>query len=140
MMIRQTDAESSPATEVALLPCPFCGGSAGIERKGTAKQSSIIACNDCGCRLETGEIWNIGKRWNTRGPATGGDEPIVWMTINKETGHKMFWHKSPDVGPICFEIQPLYARPAAGGRCCSGGGVSPHCRSSIRSRDVQEPL
>lgn len=49
-----------------LLPCPFCGGKAEIERPGTAKQSCIIACDNCGCRLETGEVWSMGERWNSR--------------------------------------------------------------------------
>jgi Lar family restriction alleviation protein len=49
-----------------LLPCPFCGGEAKIERVGTARQSCIIACQECGCRLETGEVWTMGEQWNTR--------------------------------------------------------------------------
>lgn len=53
-----------------LLPCPFCGGKAVVERKGTAKQSCIIACESCGCRLETGEVWSMGDRWNTRHPVS----------------------------------------------------------------------
>lgn len=56
-------------SSVDLLPCPFCGGKAAIERPGTARQSCIVACEDCGCRLETGEVWNMGERWNTRTPA-----------------------------------------------------------------------
>jgi Lar family restriction alleviation protein len=49
-----------------LKPCPFCGGKAVVERVGTARQTTIITCDGCGCRLETGEIWSIGERWNTR--------------------------------------------------------------------------
>lgn len=53
-----------------LKPCPFCKGKAVIERKGTARASMIIACENCGCRLETGEIQGMTKpenyRWNTR--------------------------------------------------------------------------
>lgn len=52
--------------ELALLPCPFCGGDAAFERKGTHRQSCIVACRECGCRLETGEVWNSGNDWNTR--------------------------------------------------------------------------
>lgn len=56
----------------ALLPCPFCGGSASIERLGTPRQSTIYACDECGCSLETGEEWGHGARWNARAapPAT----------------------------------------------------------------------
>lgn len=52
--------------EAKLKPCPFCGGRAVVERKGSARQSHIISCEDCCCRLETGEIWNAGRAWNTR--------------------------------------------------------------------------
>lgn len=49
-----------------LKPCPFCGGIAEFERMGTPRQSCIIACTDCGCRLETGETWASGIAWNER--------------------------------------------------------------------------
>lgn len=49
-----------------LLPCPFCGGEAHFERVGTNKVSCIVACEDCGASLETGETWDSGANWNTR--------------------------------------------------------------------------
>lgn len=52
-----------------LLPCPFCGGEAEIERYGTARVSTIYQCADCGASLETGEVRNHGKLWNTRAPS-----------------------------------------------------------------------
>lgn len=61
--------------ENELLPCPFCGGKAVYDRVGTHKVSCIILCIDCGCRLETGEEWNSGRRWNTRRPDAPGQEP-----------------------------------------------------------------
>jgi Lar family restriction alleviation protein len=62
----------TPTTQdagLALLPCPFCGGTAEVERMGTPRVSMIYACEDCGARLETGEEW-LSKdcRWNTRAP------------------------------------------------------------------------
>ncbi len=51
-----------------LLPCPFCGGEAEVQQQGTNRQSHIIACTNCGCRLETGETWNAGSLWNKRQP------------------------------------------------------------------------
>ena len=62
-----TDGSRSGGQPV-LLPCPFCGGEAEVERSGTNRRSHIIACTDCGCRLETGETWNAGSAWNTRQP------------------------------------------------------------------------
>lgn len=52
--------------EIELLPCPFCGGEAEIEQQGTNRISTIYACLDCGCRLETNETFHFGKRWNQR--------------------------------------------------------------------------
>ncbi len=52
---------------VDLAPCPFCGGYAEFERMGGPRHSCIVACVECGCRLETNEQWpNIGKQWNVR--------------------------------------------------------------------------
>lgn len=51
---------------IQLLPCPFCGGEAEIERYGDPRQSTIYACANCGCRLETGEEWDHGTGWNER--------------------------------------------------------------------------
>ena len=51
-----------------LLPCPFCGGDAEIERLGTTRLSTIYQCTDCGCSLETGEEWGHGDGWNRRAP------------------------------------------------------------------------
>lgn len=49
-----------------LSPCPFCGGAAEFERKGTARASTIVTCTNCGATLETGEVWSRGEAWNTR--------------------------------------------------------------------------
>lgn len=51
---------------IELLPCPFCGDSNIIvERTGTTKQSCIVYCGECGCRLESNEI-GAGWYWNNR--------------------------------------------------------------------------
>lgn len=48
-----------------LKPCPFCGGAAVVEREGTPRQSCIVLCEDCGCRLESNEN-GAGHDWNQR--------------------------------------------------------------------------
>jgi Lar family restriction alleviation protein len=48
-----------------LLDCPFCGGRPSIIRTGDNKQSCIIECENCGCRLESNEAGH-GKAWNRR--------------------------------------------------------------------------
>lgn len=45
------------------LPCPFCGGAPEVERYGTARQTCVVVCQDCGCTLESNEqgafwLWN----------------------------------------------------------------------------------
>jgi predicted RNA-binding Zn-ribbon protein involved in translation (DUF1610 family) len=55
---------------VGLLPCPFCGSEAEIERVGDHRQSTIYQCTSCSCSLETGEEWGHGRRWNTRATPT----------------------------------------------------------------------
>lgn len=56
-----------PDKPPVLAPCPFCGGEAHFERTGTPRQSCIVACTECGARLETGETWeHSGKAWNRR--------------------------------------------------------------------------
>lgn len=54
---------------VGLLPCPFCGHSADIERVGDRRRSTIYQCDSCGCSLETGEEWSHGRQWNERSDA-----------------------------------------------------------------------
>lgn len=49
-----------------LLPCPFCGHEAEIERYGDIRQSTIYSCTCCGCRLETNETYDHGSQWNVR--------------------------------------------------------------------------
>jgi hypothetical protein len=65
-----------------LKPCPFCNGEASIERYGDRRQSTIYACDVCGCRLETGEEWNHGAAWNRR-PASPGREEVARVIFDK---------------------------------------------------------
>lgn len=65
-----------------LLPCPFCGGKAEIERMGTGRQSCQVACTDCGARHEgpdedeqSGDSWNrraaLDGDWQSERPTSG---------------------------------------------------------------------
>lgn len=56
---------------IPLKPCPFCGSAAQIEQVGDHTRSTIYACDECGCRLETGEEWGHGRRWNNRATPLG---------------------------------------------------------------------
>ena len=55
-----------PTLAARLLPCPFCGCEAEIERFGNRRQSTLYQCKGCSCSLETGEEWGHGSDWNTR--------------------------------------------------------------------------
>jgi len=66
------DMAQSSFAEPALLGCPFCGGEAEVERKGSARASMIIACTNCGGRMESGDVYGLTKpeswAWNRRHP------------------------------------------------------------------------
>ena len=49
-----------------LKPYPFCGGDAEFERFGTGRRSTIVVCQECGCRMESPETFNHGSYWNAR--------------------------------------------------------------------------
>lgn len=53
-----------------LLPCPFCGHEAEFEKLGSPRRSMIVACTNCGCRLESGDVFGLtsssGLAWNSR--------------------------------------------------------------------------
>jgi len=50
-----------------LLSCPFCGGDAEFDRLGTGHCSSIVVCQECGCRVESNEVGDFnGDHWNRR--------------------------------------------------------------------------
>jgi hypothetical protein len=49
-----------------LLPCPFCGGEAEIERYGDSRSTTKYCCTACCAFLETGEEWDHGADWNKR--------------------------------------------------------------------------
>lgn len=72
-------AEKQEPVDDELLPCPFCGGAAGIERYGDRCTSTIYECGSCGCKLETCEEFNHGAIWNTRHPAPA--VPQGWQPI-----------------------------------------------------------
>lgn len=52
-------------TEADLLPCPFCGEKASIERLGTNRQSAQVSCDECGAFVESSDI-GICQQWNRR--------------------------------------------------------------------------
>ena len=74
-----------------LLPCPFCGGEAEIERMGTRRQSCQVACTNCGARHEgpdqdehSGDSWNrraaFDGQWQSERPAAGE----WWVAIHPD--------------------------------------------------------
>lgn len=84
-----------------LKPCPFCGGEAEVEQKGSNRRSHIIRCQDCNCSLETGETWNAGAQWNTRSDTVESAirkavedgvqvKPLVWGERHSVCGTEWF--------------------------------------------------
>ena len=59
-------ATTEPVQPIVMLPCPFCGhDDIAVEREGSGRQSCIVACEWCGCRLESNENGD-GDAWNNR--------------------------------------------------------------------------
>ena len=71
-----------------LLPCPFCGGEAEIEREGTGRQSCIVNCTQCGCSLSSGETFNSGSTWNQRAGMFDGKASVhaIALTLRHDFG------------------------------------------------------
>ena len=61
-------------TDTVLKPCPFCGGTAEIKRRGTARMSMLIGCVDCHAEVESGDVCGLtaveNYKWNMRKPLT----------------------------------------------------------------------
>ena len=74
---------STEQERAELLPCPFCGEAAYFERHGTHRQSCIVACQSCGCSLETGETGHdCGGMWNTRAALHSQDRDALINLVN----------------------------------------------------------
>jgi Lar family restriction alleviation protein len=82
---------------VALKRCPFCGGEAEIERPGTARQSMIVTCTDCGAQMESGNVAGLtepsGYAWNRRAPSPAIEkareaiETLLFWAGRREDSH-----------------------------------------------------
>ena len=78
----------------ALKPCPFCGGKSEIERRGSARVSLIILCKNCGCTVESGDVYGMtpveNYKWNARAKPSG-DAVQVWVVYKVEDdSHHIF--------------------------------------------------
>ena len=70
----------TPTDKQELLPCPFCGGSAEVERLGTYRASMIIMCSVCGANVRA-SIRLSDSIWNDRqlpDQASAGDG---WISV-----------------------------------------------------------
>lgn len=82
---------------MTLKPCPFCGFDAEFERLGDRRQSCIVACQNCGCRHESGDEGNFcGQSWNLRftPPLPSSTKLITWHpggAILGDDGRPMPW-------------------------------------------------
>jgi hypothetical protein len=75
-----------------LKPCPFCGGSARIQRNGNYRVSMQIGCDNCGAFLESGDVVGLtdfnSYKWNQRHP--DNQRRIAEMTAMMEEAITIF--------------------------------------------------
>jgi len=88
-----------------LLPCPFCGGKATIERIGDRLQSTIYSCDCCGCTLETGEECGHGTGWNTRSDRAGLLAGLREAAEKCDARAKAIWDKAEEDGARLIPIR-----------------------------------
>lgn len=101
--------------KLALLPCPFCGGEAEIERIGDRRVSTVYRCCQCGCSLETGEEWGHGEHWNRRAALTAytasqsePDDALEGLRELSERATKGPWI-APNAQLFQLPVEPLDA-------------------------------
>lgn len=85
-----------------LLPCPFCGGAAEIERHGTARQSMIAACQHCGARMESGDVSGLTRdlAWNRRAFTTPAAPIERFGLIDEASGHApLYFGRTTELPP-----------------------------------------
>ena len=100
-----------------LKPCPFCGGQAYIEQRGTPRQSCIVECGSCGLRHDSGDEGDrCGTSWNRRallaaGASEGQAEPIYqardkgqlkWLDQSKDAHDHMAKY------PLIFDTRIVF--------------------------------
>lgn len=120
-----------------LLPCPFCGGEALLERRGSRRKSCLVACTNCGVRHESAdEDERSGESWNTRAALAQGAEerrePVAWLYTRPdgfETAHGDAEQYPADIlASEGIAVTPLYAAPPAAAQGC-GEERQEECRS-----------
>ena len=110
-------------TDHTLLPCPFCGGKAGVIQL-TGDGPRTVECDECHCRSCWGtEEEEVIAAWNRRTPPAAVPEPWGWLCNGKGDG----WEERDKVvrdpkliaryreRPDLWRIEPLYigSPPAA---------------------------
>lgn len=55
------------AREIALLPCPFCGGDASLRDGGPG--CKFVQCDTCNTTSDDGSVERVSSAWNKRSNA-----------------------------------------------------------------------
>lgn len=102
-------------TDHTLLPCPFCGGKAGVIQL-TGDGPRTVECDECHCRSCWGTEEEVIAAWNRRTPPAAVPEPWGWLCNGKGDG----WEERDKVvrdpkliaryreRPDLWRIEPLY--------------------------------
>ena len=70
-----------------LLPCPFCGGNAGVIQLTGHESPRTVECDECHCRSRWGTEEEVIAAWNRRTPPAA--VPDGWVMVPKEPTPEM---------------------------------------------------
>lgn len=111
--------------QVALKPCPFCGGQHVTSDRG------VVECGKCHagfyCGPDEGGTEAAAKAWNCRAAHVAGQEPVAWtweesVQVRPDEGdgrgpmllwQSRFSQKKPEAAAKVRNIRPLFASPLA---------------------------
>jgi Lar family restriction alleviation protein len=67
---------------VKLLPCPFCGGEAEFQRRGTGRVSCVVDCTECGASHSSSDEGDrSGTSWNRRAAEAERDAALPKVAL-----------------------------------------------------------
>ena len=97
----------TPTDKQELLPCPFCGEEAEVERLGTSRASMVVVCSFCGAKVECGAIRLSDSIWNDRQLPDQASAGEGWISVDSDIKPKLhqkvlIWTTDADDNYCCW--------------------------------------